>query len=121
VRVLRWSIIVPGQDRQSAVDRYQRLFGSHPINEFHIPERDLLVTAFAGFSVLTCTREALAPVRNPRATLFVDSLKEMEERLVKTGWKLEGTLGSDRSLLARDSDGNMFEFVEEPEGDPSRP
>jgi hypothetical protein len=121
VRVLRLSVIVPGQDRQTVVDRYQRLFGSHPINEFHIPERDLMVTAFAGFSVLTGTRGALAPVRDLRATVFVDSLKEIEERLAKTGWKSEGNLGYDRSLLARDSDGNMFEFVEEPEGDPSRP
>jgi hypothetical protein len=121
VRVLRVSVIVPGQDRQTAVARYQRLFGSDPINEFHIPERDLLVTLFAGFSVLTGTRESLAPMRDLRATVFVDSLKEIEERLVDTGWKLEGNLGSDRSLLARDSDGNMFEFVEELEGYPSRP
>jgi hypothetical protein len=95
--------------------------GAQPINEVHVPERDLSVTAFVGFSLLTGTREALAPVRSLRATVFVASLKEIEERLVKTGWKLGGHLGSDRSLLARDCDGNMFESVEEPEGNPGRP
>jgi hypothetical protein len=75
------------------------------------------VTAFAGFSVLSGTAEALAPVRDLRATLFVDSLKELEKLLVETGWTREGSLGSKGSLLSRDPDGNLIEFVEEPPRD----
>jgi hypothetical protein len=72
------------------------------------------VTIFAGFSVLSGSAEALAPIRDLRATVFVDSLKEMEELLVETGWTREGALGSKGSMLARDPDGNLVEFVEEP-------
>ena len=115
------SVIVQSNDRQSAIDRYQRLLGAHPIDEFHIPGRGLMATVFAGFSVLSGTPEALAPVRDLRAIVFVDSLKEMEGRLVKAGWKLEGSLGTAGNVLARDPDGNLLEFVEEAADEPSRP
>jgi hypothetical protein len=121
VTVFRASIIVHSTDRQSALDRYERLFAAHPIDEFHIPGRDLVVTVFAGFSVLSGSDEALAPVRDLRATVFVDSLKEVEELLVETGWTREGTLGSTGSMLARDPDGNLLEFVEEPADEPGKP
>jgi hypothetical protein len=113
MRVLRVSGIVHSTDRQSALDRYRQLFAVQPLDEFHIPGRDLVVTAFAGFSVLSGTAEALAPVRDLRATVFVDSLKKIEKLLVETGWTREGTLGSTGSMLARDPDGNLIEFVEE--------
>jgi hypothetical protein len=121
VTALKLSAIFQCNDRQSAVDRYERLFGSHPTDEFQIHGRDLMVTVFAGFSVLSGTPEALAPVRDLRATVFVDSLEEIEERLVKTGWKIQGALGSRGNVLARDPDGNMLEFVEVPSDGPRRP
>jgi catechol 2,3-dioxygenase-like lactoylglutathione lyase family enzyme len=114
VTVLRVSVIVQSPDRQGAVDRYQRLLGAPPVDEFHIPGRDLIATVFAGLSVLSGTPEALAPLGDLRGIVFVDSLKEMEDRLVKSGWKLEGTLGPAGNALVRDPDGNLLEVVEHP-------
>jgi hypothetical protein len=122
MKVLRASVVVHSTDRERALDRYERLLAAPPIAEFYIPGRDLVVTVFAGLSVLSGSTEALAPVRDLRATVFVDSLKEIEELLIKTGWAREGTLGSSTgSMLARDPDGNLLEFVEEPAGAPKRP
>jgi hypothetical protein len=58
--VFRASVIVHSTDLQGALHRYEQLFAAHPIHEFHIPGRDLVVTAFAGFSVLSGSAEALA-------------------------------------------------------------
>ena len=121
MRTLRTSIIVQSTDLQNALRRYKQLFASHPIREFQVPGSDLVVTAFAGFSILSGSAEALAPVRDLRATVFVSSLKEIEELIVETGWTKEGTLGSTGSMLARDLDGNLLEFVEEPADEPKKP
>jgi hypothetical protein len=114
VKVLGSSVVVLSKDRQGAVRRYEQLFAAHPVNEFQIPGGELVVTAFAGLSVLSGSAEALARVRELRATIFVDSLKETEEMLAEAGWTRGGTLGSAGSMLARDPDGNLLEFVEEP-------
>jgi hypothetical protein len=114
MRVTRASVVVQSTDRQRARERYQGLLGAPPLNEFQIPGADLVVTAFAGLSVLSGSAEALASVGDLRATVFVESLKAVEELLVGTGWAREGSLGATGSLLARDPDGNLLEFVEEP-------
>jgi hypothetical protein len=119
--VTRASVVVQSTNRQGAVDRYKSLLGAPPLNEFQIPGADLVVTAFAGLSVLSGSAEALAPVRDLHATIYVESLKEVGELLVETGWAREGPLGATGSLLARDPDGNLLEFVEEPALEPGGP
>jgi hypothetical protein len=115
VKVLRTSVIFQSTDREAALHRYERLFATHPANEFQIPGRQLVASAFAGFSILSGSSEALAPVRDLRATVFVDSLQEIEKQLVETGWTKEGTLGpKGGSLLVRDPDGNLLEFARSP-------
>jgi hypothetical protein len=114
VKVLRASFILHSTDRQAALLRYEQLFETRPVTEFPIPGRDLVATAFAGFSVLSGRANALGPLRDLRGIVFVDSLREVEKKLIETGWKKEGSLGSSDSLLARDPDGNLLEFVEEP-------
>jgi hypothetical protein len=114
VTVSRASVIVHSTDRRSTRDRYQELLGAPPVTEFQIPGLDLVVTAFAGLSILSGPAEAVASVRDLRATVFVDSIKEVEKLLAETGWAREGSLGTTGSLLARDPDGNLLEFVEEP-------
>jgi catechol 2,3-dioxygenase-like lactoylglutathione lyase family enzyme len=114
MKVLRASVVLQSTDRQAALRRYERLFAARPV-EFQVPGRDLVVSAFAGLSLLSGSSEALAPVRGLRGTVFVDSLREVEELLVETGWTKEGTLGSSTdSVLVRDPDGNLLEFVQEP-------
>ena len=115
MKVLRASVIFQSTDRQAALRRYERLFATRPENEFQIPGRELVVNAFAGFSVLSGSSEALAPVLDLRATVFVDSLQGIEEQLAETGWTKEGTLGpTGSSLLVRDLDGNLLELVQVP-------
>jgi hypothetical protein len=119
VTVIRASAVFQCKD-PGAIHRYEQLFASHPIREFRIPGRELVVTAFAGFSVLSGSAEALAPVRDLRATVFVSSLKEIEELIFEAGWTREGALGPTGSILARDPDGNLLEFVEESADEPTK-
>jgi hypothetical protein len=121
MKVLRASVILQSTDREAALRRCERLFATRPVDEFQIPGRDLVVSAFAGFSLLSGSSEALAPVRDLRGTMFVDSLEEIDKQLVETGWTKEGSLGSSGSLLARDTDGNLLEFVQEPQTNRRKP
>ena len=100
----------------AAVQRYQPLLGIPPAHELSIPERDLAVTVFAGLSVISGPADALASVRDLRATAFVDSLADTRAQLAESGWTTEGSLGAGKSLLARDPDGMLAEFVEIPGG-----
>lgn len=106
------SVVVHGSDHDAAVQRYQRLLGAPPAREFTIPERGLTVTVFPGLALISGTADALAAVRDLRATAFVDSLAKTREQLAESGWTTEGSLGAGNSLLARDPDGMLAEFVE---------
>ncbi len=106
------SAVVHSTDHNAAVRRYELLLGAAPTREFAIPGRGLTVTVFPGISIISGTPDALAPIQALRATVFVDSLPDTEAQLVRMGWATEGSLGSGMSLLARDLDGTLAEFVE---------
>lgn len=108
------SAVVHSTDYDAAVQRYELLLGTAPTREFAIPGRGLTVTVFPGISIISGAPDALAAVRALRATVFVDSLPDTEAQLVRMGWATEGSLGSGTSLLARDPDGTLAEFVEKP-------
>ena len=112
MNVLGSVAIVRSTDRDAAVRRYEALFGVPPLNEFPIADRKLNVAVFPGLSVLSGEPAALALLTDLRATVFVGSLRETEAELRLTGWTMEGPLGAGASLLARDPDGNLIEFVE---------
>ena len=111
---LRASVVVQSSDPRRAVRRFKQILGNDPIGEFRIPGSDLKVTAFGEISILSGPAESLATVRDLRATVFVSSLEQVRATLLETGWTTIGTLGSGPSLLARDPDGNLLEFVEQP-------
>jgi hypothetical protein len=102
--------VVVSTDQVKAVNNFTALVGA-PIAEFPIPASPLSVVVFSGVSLISGTPDALGPVRDLRATFFVDSLTEMETLLNRFGWTRVGSLG-EASLLARDTDGNLLEFVE---------
>lgn len=81
---------------------------------FPIIDRELTVAVFPGLSVLSGEPSALAPLADLRATVFVGSFREAEAELRQTA--TEGPLGAGASLLARDADGSLIEFVENPGG-----
>jgi len=112
MNVLASSAIVRSTDHDAAVQRYEALFGVPPFKVFPIVDRELKVTVFPGLSVLSGEASALAALADLRATVFVGSLRETEVELRQTGWVTEGPLGAGASLLARDPDGNLIEFVE---------
>ena len=106
--------IVRSTDRDAALRRYEALFGVPPLHEFPIVDRELNVAVFPGLSVLSGQPSALAPLADLRATVFVGWLRKAEAELRQSGWTTEGSLGAGASLLARDPDGNLIEFVENP-------
>ena len=112
MNVLGSAAIIRSTDRASAVRRFTAIFGVPPLHEFQIEGRDLSVTVFPGVSVLAGSASALAVLADLRATVFVGSLSEAEAELRAGGWTTEGPLGGGASLLARDPDGNLLEFVE---------
>jgi hypothetical protein len=114
MNVLGSAAIVHSTDRAGAVSRFAAIFGAPPLHEFQIDGRDLSVSVFPGISVLAGPASALRPLTGLRATLFVGSLPEAESELLEAGWTTEGALGSGSSLLVRDPDGNLLEFVENP-------
>ena len=114
MNVLGSAAIVQSTDRAGAVGRFAAIFGAPPLHEFQIDGRDLSVSVFPGVSVLAGPASALEALAGLRATVFVGSLSEAEAELRAGGWTTEGALGGGASLLARDPDGNLIEFVENP-------
>ena len=114
MNVLGSAAIVQSTDRAGAVSRFAAIFGAPPLHEFQIDDRDLSVSVFPGVSVLAGPASALEALTGLRATIFVGSLSEAEGELRAGGWTTEGALGGGASLLARDPDGNLLEFVENP-------
>jgi hypothetical protein len=112
MKILGSAAIVRSTDREGAVRRFAALFGASPVHEFPIEGRDLTVSVFPGVSVLCGPASALAQLADLRATVFVGSLSEAESELRGNGWTTEGALGGAASVLARDPDGNLLEFVE---------
>jgi hypothetical protein len=115
--VLGISVVIPSVDREAAVQRYKVLLDADVVDRFSLPGGSLTVTVLPGISILSGDDAALHPVRDLRATIFVDSLALTRERLRRAGWAIEGSLGPSASLLVRDSDGYLFELVERPEND----
>jgi hypothetical protein len=107
------ALVVKSTDRTAAVQRYSSLLESDPIHEFAIGDTGLTVSVLSGVSILSGTAQALAPAESLVASAFVDSLASTKAQLEGAGWTITGSLGSPGSLLARDVDGNVFEFVEQ--------
>jgi hypothetical protein len=110
--VLGISVATMSTDHDAAVRRYESLLGP-PRQEFAIRGTGLTVTVFAGLSVLSGAAAELASVKDLRATMFVESLPETQSQIDRMGWTIVGSLAAGESLLARDPDGILFEFVEQ--------
>jgi hypothetical protein len=110
MRVSGVAAVVTSTDYERSVKNLTALLGG-PLTVFPVPVADLMVTVFSGMSLLSGPTDVLAPVRDLRATVFVDSLIEAETTISQLGWTKAGSLGS-ASLLARDPQGNLLEFIE---------
>jgi hypothetical protein len=110
------TVVVKSTDRDAAVAQYCALLESDLLEEFTIGDTGLTVSVLPGLSILSGTPDVLSQAESLVATAFVDSLEATEAQLVKDGWDVGGSLGSPNSVLARDADGSMIEFVEKPNG-----
>jgi hypothetical protein len=115
MKILGSVAIVQSTDREGAVRRFAEIYGAQPLHEFPIEGRELSVSVFPGVSILSGPAWALADLAKLRASVFVESLSQAEIELREAGWRIDGGLGSGASLLASDDDGNILEFVENPE------
>jgi hypothetical protein len=106
------ALVVKSTDRAAAVQRYGSLLGSDVLHEFAIEDTGLTVSVLPGVSILSGTEEALGPAESLVASAFVDSLESTQAQLEAAGWTITGSLGSPGSILARDADGYIIEFVE---------
>jgi hypothetical protein len=111
--VQRIALVVKSTDRTAAVQRYSSLLESDLIEEFAIGDTGLTVSVLAGVSILSGTEEALAQADSLVASALVDSLATTRAQLEADGWTITGSLGSPGSILARDADGYIIEFVEQ--------
>jgi hypothetical protein len=111
--VQRIALVVKSTDRTAAVQRYSSLLESDLIDEFAIGDSGLTVSILAGVSILSGTEEALARADSLVASALVDSLATTRAQLEAAGWTITGSLGSPGSILARDADGYIMEFVEQ--------
>jgi hypothetical protein len=114
MKVLRTAAIVQCRDREKALKRYEALFDAAPLLEFPIADWNVHVAVFPGISVVSGEPSALAALATLRATVFVDSFSEIKTVLLRTGWTMEGSFGTGASVLAREPEGNLLEFVETP-------
>jgi hypothetical protein len=111
--VQRIALVVKSTDRTAAVQRYRTLLESDVIEEFAITDTGLTVSVLAGVSILSGSEEALAQADSLVASALVDSLATTRAQLEAAGWTITGSLGSPGSILARDADGYIIEFVEQ--------
>jgi hypothetical protein len=114
--VQSFALVVKSTDRLAAVQRYSSLLAANLIEEFAIGDTGLTVSVLPGVSILSGTEEALRRADSLVATAFVDSLATTQSQLEAAGWTITGSLGSPGSMLARDADGYIIEFVERPDG-----
>jgi hypothetical protein len=110
------ALVVKSTNRQGAIGRYSKLLESELVEEFGIGDTGLTVSVLRGVSILSGSDEALSRADSLVASTFVDSLAATEAQLLEAGWTITGSLGSPGSLLARDADGYVIEFVEAREG-----
>jgi hypothetical protein len=110
MKVSRVAAVVTSSDYETSVKNLTALLGG-PLTVFPVPVADLMVTMFSGMSLVSGSRAALEPVRDLRATMFVDSLIEAETLTNGLGWTRAGSLGA-ASLLLRAPDGNLLEIIE---------
>jgi hypothetical protein len=108
------AVVVKSTDKAAAVQRYSALLETEPLHEFDIAGTELTVTVLPGLSILSGPKAALSTADSLIASALVDSIEATEQELVLAGWTIAGSLGSPNSLLARDVDGSVMEFVEQP-------
>jgi predicted enzyme related to lactoylglutathione lyase len=115
MKVLGITIPIFTTDFESAMEDYSALTGEPVQNKFEVPGKGISVARIGSFLIIGGTEEALEPLRQIRATLSVDSLDEYEAHLQVHGATILQPVTptpTGRNMIARGSDGVVFEYVE---------
>jgi predicted enzyme related to lactoylglutathione lyase len=115
MRVVGVSVPVLTGDIERAIPRYEALTGERVKTRFVLPERGLTIALLDSVTLIYGDEQALAPLREVRATFVVDSIVDFEAHLRSAGATiLQGPTATPvgRNMLARDVEGTVLEFVE---------
>lgn len=115
MKVLSVTVPIFSTDFESAVERYVTLTGEPIQRKFAVPAKGLSVAKIGSLLVVGGSEEALAPLRQIRATFSVDSLDDYESYLKTNG----GTIlqaptktPTGRNMIAKGADDVVIEYVE---------
>jgi|SRR5882724_6940884 len=115
MKILGVSIPVLTENLERAIPRYEALTAERVKRRFVVPERHLTLAQLGSVTLISGDEQALAPLRELRATFIVDSIVEFEAHLRSNGAAIlqapaPTPLG--RNMFARDIEGTVLEFVE---------
>lgn len=115
MRILGVSVPVLTTDIERAIPRYESLTGERVTRRFDVPERRLTIALLGGVTLIAGDAQALAPLRELRASFSVDSLEGFEAQLRSNGASIlqaPTPTPVGRNMIARDVEGTVLEFVE---------
>jgi predicted enzyme related to lactoylglutathione lyase len=115
MKIVGVSVPVLTRDIDRAIPRYEAMTGEHVKKRFVVPERRLTIALLGSVTLISGDEEALAPVREVRATFLVDTLVGAEAQLRSNGATIlqaPTPTPVGRNMFARDAEGTVFEFVE---------
>ena len=115
MRIVGVSVPVLTADLERAIPRYEALTGVRVAKRFVVPERRLTIALLGSVTLISGDEQALAPLREVRATFIVDSIADAEAQLRSSGAAIlqaPTATPAGRNMVARDVDGLVFEFVE---------
>ena len=119
MKIVGVSVPVLTADIERAIPRYEAWTGERVKSRFVVPERRLTIALLGSVTLIAGDEQAVAPLRDVRATFTVDSLADFEAHLRKNGATIlqapTPTPGG-RNMVARDVEGTVFEFVEPAQG-----
>jgi predicted enzyme related to lactoylglutathione lyase len=115
MKIVGVSVPVLTLDIERAIPRYEALTGERVERRFVVPERRLTIALLGSVTLISGDEQALAPLREVRATFIVDSLVDFEAQLRSDGATIlqaPTATPAGRNMLAKDVEGTVFEFVE---------
>jgi predicted enzyme related to lactoylglutathione lyase len=115
MKVLGIAVPVFTRNIEAAIERYGSLTGETVEFRFTIAEPGITIAKLGPFALIAGEESAVAPLKNVRATLIVDSLADYEAHLRAAGATIlrpPSPTPVGRNMVARDADGMVFEFVE---------
>jgi predicted enzyme related to lactoylglutathione lyase len=115
VRVLGVTVPIFTVDFESAVASYEELLGEAVQFRFEMPAKGISVAKIGGLLIIGGDDDALASLRQIRATLSVDSLDDYHTHLTTTGATViqpPTPTPTGSNMIATGRDGVTFEYVE---------